>query len=656
MPPWGVLRVIRDFQSLLTILCGITLIGSFVVAGTVLPYLSVAFGAYFALKAAYRSLSEKSLDVNFLMVFAAIGAVVVGHVREAAVLLFLFSLSGTLESYAMSRTKSAIEGLIKLRPETAIRIGASGDETVSVSALQVGDRVRVRPFEQIPVDGEVASGTSAVNQAAMTGESEPVPKALGDRVLAGTQNLDGMLVVSATAAIGDTTLEKIVNLVQEAQEHKASGERISHWFGQRYTLFVIAVFIVSLVVRLAFQQPANDALYAALTLLVALSPCALVISTPASTLSALAWAAHHGTLIRGGAFIEEVARIDTIALDKTGTLTEGKPKLVEICVCAPVAEAVGGPSICKEEEACWHGRGSLSDEATEALRIAAAAEQYSSHPIAEAIVRAARELKVDIPEATEHSAIPGMGVSAVVDGEPVMIGQRRFFEEHGGVPPDFVPHVEELHEQGLTVVVLEHSGTMAALGLRDAPRPETSKVLRELEGMGVTHIAMITGDTVHTAQAVAAEVGVHEVHAGLMPQDKSRIVLDMIASGSRVMVVGDGINDAPCLAEAHVGVAMGGLGSDVALNAADIVLMHDRLEALPPLMRLGRMTGRIIRANLIFSATVIAGLAVSTLVFTKLAPGHANWMLPFAVVGHEGSTVLVILNGLRLLRGPKKPK
>lgn len=650
------MRLLRDFQSLLTLLCGLSMIAGFLAPDGPLPFVSVAFGSVFALRAAYRSLAERSIDVNFLMVFAAAGAVVVGHVLEAAVLLFLFSLSGSLESFAMARTQSAIEGLIQLRPESALLVSEEGDRRVPIAELKVGDVVRVPPFDTMPVDGDVVSGTSFVNQSAMTGESEPVTREQGDRVLAGTQNLDGMLTVSVLAAVGETTLEKIVELVKEAQEHKGSGERISTWFGQRYTWFVIAAFGVSLLARIGFGQPREDALYAALTLLVALSPCALVISTPASTLSALAWAARRGMLIRGGAFIEAVGHVDAIALDKTGTLTEGKPRLVEICVCAPVVEPVGGgPGMCKEDEACWHGMGGLSPQALASLRVAAAAEQYSSHPIAEAIVAAAREHGIDVPEASEQTAVPGMGVTATVDGTRVKIGQRRFFEESAeGLSEAFIPHIEELHEMGLTVVVLEHDGNLAALGLRDSPRAAAADVVRRLRALGVRRIAMLTGDTEPTARAVAAEVGIDEVHAGLLPQEKARIVEEMIESGAKVMMVGDGINDAPVLAASSVGVAMGGLGSDVALNAADIVLMNDRLASLPPLVELGRLTTRIIRVNLLFSSVVIATLAIGSMVFGKLAPGHANWMLPLAVVGHEGSTVLVILNGLRLLRGPRR--
>ncbi len=650
------MKIFKDLQVVLTTLCGIFLVLSFFGLHPWVPYASVVFGSYFALKSAYEALQERNLDVNFLMVFAAIGAVALGHPSEAAVLLFLFSLSSTLEAFAMSKTKSAIEGLIKLRPDKAIKVTESGDASIHVNEIEVGDRIRVLPFEHIPLDGMLESGESSVNQSAMTGESVPVSVSPGSKVLAGTQNLDGMIVVKVSAKSGQTTLEKIVALVQDAQENKASGERISAWFGQRYTLFVIGAFVASLLIRLALHQPIGPALYAALTLLVALSPCALVISTPASTLSALAWAARNGMLVRGGEFIELAGKSDTLAIDKTGTLTAGKFELGEICVCEGVAEAVGASgSLCVDEDACWTGKGSMSDEAKRLLRAAAAAEQYSTHPIAEAIVEAARNQGLDVPEATEQHAHSGMGVTATVEGKSVKVGQRRFFEQgEERLSADFAIHAEELQRKGLTVVILDYEGQMAALGLHDAPRPSAASVIHELKQEGIQKVVMLTGDTRQTAEAVASEVGIDEVRAGLLPQDKEEIVAKLTDSGQGLIFVGDGVNDAPSLARATVGVAMGGLGSDIALNAADVVLMNDRLENIPRLVRLGRMTNAIIRTNLIFAGSVIVCLTFGTMIFDQFLPSYRNLILPMAVVGHEGSTVLVILNGLRLLKGPKK--
>ncbi len=636
---------------MLTALCGLFLVLSFFGLHPVIPYLSVLFGSYFALGAAYRSLRDRELDVNFLMVFAAAGAVAVGHPAEAAVLLFLFSLSSTLESLTLSRTKSAIEGLIKLRPETAIRIGADGDETVPVETLKAGDHVRVPPYQAVPADGIVRQGQTSVDQSAMTGESAAVERVEGDRLLAGTQNLDRMVVMEVTHAVGDTTLEKIVDLVRDAQENKASGERISAWFGQRYTVFVILAFGISLLIRFLLNQPGPDALYGALTLLVALSPCAVVISTPASTLSALAWCARNGMLVRGGEFIESAGRVDTILLDKTGTLTAGKPKLVEICVCTGVPETVpAGGSLCVEEHACWSRGREMSPEARQILRVAAAAEQYSTHPIAEAIVHAAREHGIEVPEAAEQRAVAGMGVTATVDGVAVRIGQRRFFES--GIPEDFRIHAEEQQAKGMTVAVLEFDGHWAALGVRDEPRSEAAEFLAELRSLGLREPVMLTGDTEETAQAIAEELGISRIHAGLLPDDKERLAAQEVELGRTVMMVGDGINDAPSLARATVGVAMGGLGSDVALNAADVVIMQDRLSRIPQLIRFGRRTNAVIRANLVFATGVITVLTFGSMLFDQFWPDYRNLLLPIAVVGHEGSTVLVILNGLRLLRGP----
>lgn len=648
------MRFLRDPETLLTIACGVALGVSVATGSLWLSYLAVAFGSVFALETAIQSLRQRSVDVNLLMVLAAGGSVAVGRPGEAAVLLFLFSLSHTLEHYTMSRTKSAIEGLIKLRPETALRLDGEAETVVPIEALRIGDRVRVLPFEQLPADGKIISGSTSIDQQAMTGESAPVSRTVGDDVLAGTQNLESMIVVEVAREVGDATLQKIVDLVQDAQENKASGERISQWFGQRYTFFVIGAFAVALVVRLVLRQPLGEALYGSLTLLVALSPCALVISTPASTLSALAWCARNGILVRGGEFVELSGKVDLLAIDKTGTLTRGKPVLIEICVCSGVPETIPAAGThCVAEEACWSQGEQISDEARTILRFAAAAEQYSTHPIALAIVDRAREFGIDVPEALDVTTHSGLGVSARIDGKNVRVGQRRFFESDSArLPPDFAVHAEELQRKGLTVAVLEVGGSLAALGLMDEPRNDAIEFLRSVDELGIRRVAMLTGDTVQTADAIGSQLGVHERYAGLMPDDKTELIDRFESEGARVMMIGDGVNDAPSLASASVGVAMGGLGSDIALNAADVVLMQDRLERVPQLIRLGRLANRIIRANLYFAAGVIVLLTFGTQIVDSIAPQWRNLLLPMAVVGHEGSTVLVILNGLRLLKGP----
>jgi len=609
-----------------------------------IPYLSVGFGSVFALRAAWQAVVDRQVDVNLLMVIAAVGAVVVGHTEDAAALLFLFSLSNLLETMAMAKTKSAIEGLIKLRPKTALRLTAGEDQEVPIESLQIGDRVRVLPFQQVPIDGKVAEGSGQVDEHAMSGESAPVTKVAESQVYAGTQNLDGSLIIRVTSPSTETALERIVKLVAEAQENKASGERISLWFGQRYTYFVLVAAALSLVARLAFGSSVSDASYASLILLVALSPCALVISTPASTLSALAYAARRGILVRGGEYIEAAGQIDLVAMDKTGTLTEGKPRLIEICSCSRELVVAGVEHQCSESDACWHGGPQMSSEARRMLSMAAAVEQYSTHPIAAAIVDAARSFNVDIPEATASKAVAGLGVQAVVDGHTTRVGQRLYFEQDGGaLPQAFVDHFERMQAKGMTVAIMECESEFAAFGLRDEPRLAASSLIQRLESQEQVDVVMLTGDTEQTAAAVAGELGLKEYHAGLMPEDKARLIDGWVTSGKRVMMVGDGINDAPSLAKANVGLAMGGLGSDVAMQAADVVLVQDRVERIPEFMELGKRTNRVIRANLIFAAGVIVCLAFGSLFF-KLP-------LPLAVVGHEGSTVLVILNGLRLLSG-----
>ncbi len=649
------MRVFRDIRAILTALCGLGLVASLVSANPTYAWFACLCGSYFAIKSAYESIRSREIDVNMLMVVAAVGAITVdfmdapGHVRgsgarDAAALLFLFSLSGTLEAFAMAKTRSAIEGLVKLRPTQAILVTDAGERKVAVESLKIGDLVRIPPFEPVPVDGEIVEGRSSVDQSAMTGESTPVSLGVKDALLAGTTNLETALLMRVKSTVGDSTLDKIVDLVKEAQENKASGERISTWFGQRYTLFVIGAFLLSLFIRMALGAQVGAALYTSLILLVALSPCALVISTPATTLSALAWAGKRGILVRGGQFIEAAGQADILALDKTGTLTTGRPQLVEICVCAGAKVIAGGARVpCTEEESCWHGDGMMSDEAIRLLRAAAAAEVYSSHPVADAIRQAAEAYEVSTPDADNHSASPGLGVRATVEGKEVAVGQKRFLESLDiRLPADFIEHLEQLQRNGLTVAVMSFGGRLAALGFSDTPRKEAQSFLSEMKSHGFKKIAMLTGDTPQTAGWVGQHLGIEDIRAALLPDEKTTMV-DQLAKEGRVMMIGDGINDAPSLARASVGVAMGGLGSDIAMNAADVVLMHDRLDRVPELIRLGRKTNRIIRANLAFAAGVIVLLTILSL-FAKLP-------LPLAVLGHEGSTVLVILNGLRLLKG-----
>jgi len=630
----------RNLQVVLTALCALCLVLSFFPIWPGLVYISIVAGSYFALSKCWESIQERTINVDILMVLAAIGAIIVGHPDDAAALLFLFSLSSTLESLAMARTQSAIEALIRLRPSTALLITPEGDKEVQVEDLKVGDEVRVLAHQNLPADGVLLSDAS-INEATLTGESMPLGKKAGESVVAGTANLESTFTMRVTATVEDSALTKIVALVADAQENKASGERIAEWFGQRYTFFVLGAFFLSLFGRMVLGASWHEAIYPALILLVALSPCALVISTPATTLSALAYAARRGVLVRGGEFIEMAGRITAIALDKTGTLTEGKPVLQEVCVAPHKTDII-----------CWHRGMGQNPEMVEAVRFAAALEAFSTHPIAVAIVEEAKELGLVVPEAADHQVDAGLGIRGTVDGIAAQIGQMKYFDE---LPGDFAEHVEEAQSRGLTAVLIHWGEKWAALGISDQVKANAETVIRGLGEAGVEHIAMLTGDNKVTAQAVASQVGIHHIHAALSPADKEKIVSDLVQH-HKVAMVGDGVNDAPSLARSHLGIAMGGLGSDVALNAADVVLIQDRIDRIPELFKLGRKTNRIIKANLLFAAGMI--LVLSTLSFlwpytmVHLFPGIKQMPLWLAVVGHEGSTVLVILNGLRLLRGP----
>lgn len=640
--------IFSDLRTFLTALCGLFLVlavvslalprhGDFI--SRTLSLAAVIAGSIYAIEGAWESLKAKSLDVNLLMILAAAGAVFLGDFFEAAGLLFLFSLSGTLEAMAMSKTKSAIAELMKLRPDEALLIEGDEERLVPVRELKLGQSVRVAPFSALPVDGIVSRGSSSIDASAMTGESRPVNVAEGDRVLAGTQNLDGLLTIEVAAEVGDSTLDKIVALVEEAQENKASGERVSKWFGERYTVFVMVAFVVSLLIRLFWvKQTGYASVYDSLTLLVGMSPCALVISTPATTLSALAWAARNGILVRGGEFIEKAGLTSAIAFDKTGTLTVGKPQLVEVCVCsAPVSTGL-------EEDHCWMGHGAMSTEAMDVLAYAAAAERYANHPLAQAILSKAEEVKAPRWESDEATVVPGRGIRATVNSKRVLIGSIRLLEQYQlSVPEGMKERIGQMQGDGLTASFVAIDDHVVAFGFADQPRKEAKPALAKLRELGVKKLLLLSGDNQPTVDAVSAGLGIDSPRGGLLPHEKSDTIT-ALAKQENVMMVGDGVNDAPSLAAATVGVAMGGLGSDVALNAADIVLMKDDLAMIPTLIQLGRKTNRIVKANLFFAAGVVICLTIGSLT------GHLPLLA--AVIGHEGSTVIVILVGLRLLAGP----
>ncbi|HHB90502.1 MAG TPA: cadmium-translocating P-type ATPase [Anaerolineae bacterium] len=583
----------------------------------VLAYLT---GGHQGLKEALKDLRHGHLNIDFLMITAAVGAALIGEWAEGATLLFLFTLAEALEDYAMDRTRSAVEALTKLRPNEATVRRGEDEVRVPVEEVQVGEVVIVRPGEEIPLDGVVLQGETLVNQASITGESAPVHKGPGDDVFAGTMNLDGAIDVRVTKMAKDSTLAKIIEMVAEAQSQRAPTQRLIDRFAHPYALGVlISVGLVILAGTYGFGMPFQDVFYKAMTLLVVASPCALVISTPASVLSGIAAGARNGILFKGGVHLENTAKVNVLAFDKTGTLTYGRPVVTDVIALNGLGE-------------------------NELLRLVAAAEMRSEHPIAQAIVEEARKRQLDVPQPEAFRAIPGKGVRAQIAGRELIVGSHRIVREMGnGHREAPIPEVAlSLQREGKTTIfVLDGGDLLGVIAVADLPREDAAETIAALRSLGIKRIAMLTGDYEPVAQHIAQQLGVDEVYAELLPGDKVEIIRRLQDHGA-VGMVGDGINDAPALALADVGVAMGAAGTDVAMETADIVLMADDLGKLPFTFRLARRARAIIYQNLAFSVAVIIALVITT--FT------VGLSLPLAVIGHEGSTIIVVLNGLRLLR------
>ncbi len=577
-------------------------------------------GGAFSLGRSIQSLKDRRLDIDLLMLLSALGAASIGEYAEGAALLFLFSLSNALETRALRRTTRAIESLMELRPDEAMLLMPDGSERkVAAEELVPGQIVRIRPGERIPVDGQVVSGHTAADQAAITGESTPEPKGPGDRVFAGSINVGGTVEVSVERRASESTLARIIELVEEAREAKAPTQRFIDRFEQGYAATVIFAAAVAVVLPVAFGEAFRPAFYRAMTLLVVASPCAVVISTPATILAALGHAARKGLLFKGGAPLEELATIDSFAFDKTGTLTGGRPVVTSV---VPFGEST----------------------ADEVLEMAAAVERLSEHHLGRAIVESAEAKSLMVPSAHGLVNHRGRGAVAQVSGRQVAVGRRDFVAELGARAPNAQERekIELLEQEARTVVFLSGNGVSGALAIEDQVRPEARTAIEQLQDLGTTRTVMMTGDNPTVARKVAEAVGVDEWHAEVMPEDKVAILREMMLGGERVAMVGDGVNDAPALATATVGVAMGVSGTDAALETADLVLVRDELMLLPYAVRLSRKAQRIVRQNLAFACAVIAILVV-----VNLLHGLA---LPIGVIGHEGSTILVVLNGLRLLR------
>jgi Zn2+/Cd2+-exporting ATPase len=586
-------------------------------------------GGYYGLQAGLASLRERTIDVDLLMVLAAIGAALVGAPFEGAMLLFLFSLSNVLQTYAMDRTRNAIRALMALRPAEATVRRDDQMVTLPIEEISVGDMMLVKPGERLALDGRIVEGRSSLDQAAITGESIPVAKEPGDMVLAGSINERGSLTVEVTRLAQDTTLAKLIKMVEEAQGQKAQTQRFIEQAEQYYALGVILMTAAAIVLPIfLLNEPFDETFYRAMTLMVAASPCAIVISTPATVLSAIGNGARRGVLFKGGVYVERAADIKVLAFDKTGTLTQGKPVVTDVVVC----------------DAHWEG-----DEAA-LLLLAAAVEAKSEHPLAQAIVTAAQGRELDLPEATEFHSDTGLGVRGVVNGRQIAVGNRRYYADWVMDGLEGATAVlEQFQDQGKTSVIIaditeaeRRAHVLGVLAIADVLRPNVAETVARIKATGIEHVVMLTGDNERVAAAIAREAGVDAYYADLLPQDKMSLLQTLTAQYGPVAMVGDGVNDAPALATADIGIAMGAAGTDVALETADIVLMSDDLGKIPYVIGLSRRTRKTLVQNLVFAIGVII-----VLVGAVLGVGLA---LPLSVIGHEGSTVIVSLNGLRLLR------
>ncbi len=602
-----------------------------------------------------KALKERTLDVDLLMIVAALGAAAIGQVMDGALLIVIFATSGALEALATARTADSVRGLLDLAPATATRLDADERElTVRVAELTVGDTILVRPGERVGADGRVLDGASEVDQATITGEPLPAPKEPGDEVFAGTLNGTGALRVRVERDASDSVIARIVRMVEEASETKAPTQLFIEKVEQRYSLGMVAATLAVFAVPLAFGTDLTDALLRAMTFMIVASPCAVVLATMPPLLSAIANAGRHGVLVKSAVVMERLGQVDAVALDKTGTLTEGTPRVTDVRPLSGSGLGLGSGLGSDAERALGSGPGmepspgmdsSPDMGEDELLGLAAAAEHPSEHPLARAVVEAARERGLTLSVAEDFDSTPGVGVTATVDGRVVAVGAPGRLLDATGGPDDSATRllVKEVEASGRTaVLVVADNVPVGVLGLADRLRPGAAATVAALTRLTGTAPVLLTGDNPRAAARMAAEVGIEDVRAGLLPQQKLDAVRELEAAGRRVMVVGDGVNDAPALAAAHTGVAMGRAGSDLALETADAVIVRDELTTVPAVIALSRRAGRLVRQNLVIAGVFIAGLVAWDLIGTL--------PLPLGVAGHEGSTVLVGLNGLRLLR------
>jgi Cd2+/Zn2+-exporting ATPase len=586
---------------------------------TVLFAVAIVCGLLAIWRRTVVALKSRSLDINILMVIAVAGAAALGEYSEAASVIFLFAVAESLEARTLDRARNAIRALMDLTPAEALVRDSAGERRVAADTLSPGAIIIVRPGEKIPLDGEVIAGQSSVNQAPITGESLPIDKTAGDHVFAGTINGRGALDVRVTRLRRDTTLARIIHLVERAQAQRAPAQQLVERFARIYTPAVIVLAaLFATVPPLAFGGNWHVWVYRSLVLLVVSCPCALVISTPVSIVAALAAAARKGVLIKGGAHLERTGRIRCVAFDKTGTLTRGAPQVVDVVAI----DGVGSAAV---------------------IALAAAVEQRSTHPIAHAILEHAALISVPAAPATNVSALSGRGAQGDVGGAHIVLGNHRLFEELKLCSPSIHEQVTQLESTGrTTVLVARDRRPIGIITVADRPREAGKDALAMLREQGVESVVMLTGDSRNTASVIANELGVDDVRAELLPEDKVAVVEELRRKYGSVAMVGDGVNDAPALASADVGIAMGAAGSDAALETADVALMADELLKIPYTFRLSRRTVRNIRANLTISIALKAAFLVAA-----VAGVATLWM---AVLADAGASVLVVANALRLLR------
>ena len=616
-----------DWEFRRTILSGLFLLlgyGLEKLGGTmefflILYFIAAVLGGWGNFRKAARALPRANFNMSVLMSIAVVGAMLIGEYEEGASVAFLFAISEMLESWTMDKARRSIRELMDIAPKVAT-IRRNGLETdLPVEEIRVGDVMMIRPSEKIAMDGTIVKGESSINQAAITGESMPVEKGTGAGVFAGTLNINGALEVEVTKLVQDTTIAKIIHMVEEAQSRRAPSQAFVERFAAVYTPIVLAFAVgIALIPPLFFGLEWAPWIYRGLALLVVACPCALVVSTPVAIVSAISVAAQNGVLIKGGIHLEEAGSLIAIAFDKTGTLTKGTPAITDIIPLNGVSEVM-------------------------LLKIAASLEARSEHPLAAAIVKAAKEHKLDFFAAEDFSSFAGRGAQATVNGETVYIGNPRLFSELAISAKTIAVQVERLQDEGKTVMLV---GTgekfFGMIAVADEVRADSAKTIADLKQAGIRHVIMLTGDNAATAKSIAAKVGSDEFRAELLPQDKVAAIEELLKNHGKVAMVGDGINDAPAIAMATVGIAMGGAGTDTALETADIVLMADDLSKLSFTMHVSRAAMSIIRQNITFSLTIklIAVLAVF--------PGWLTLWL--AIMADMGASILVTLNSLRLLQ------